>query len=149
TREVQHLLAESDSERADRLFEKGNGASAIWFLCRATLSGSASPNVAERLWFALTQRSWPLPLTEPAKLGSAITALTFAASGERFAVATKDGTVTIFSSADGKPVGPPLIHPRTVRAVRFSPDGTELLTACDDARARLWDVRHLPATLLG
>lgn len=149
TREVQNLLAESDSERADRLFDKGDAAAAIWFLCRAISSNSASPRVAERLWFSLTQRSWPVPLTDPVMLGSEVTAITFDASGERFAVATRDGSVAIFSSVDGKSAGPPLTHPKRVRALQFSPDATKLLTACDDAQARLWDVGHQPGSLLG
>jgi WD40 repeat protein len=149
TSEVKKLLAESDSERADRLFAEGDGASAIWYLCRAVSSGSPTARMKERLWFALAQRSWPLAVIDPVKLDAEVTAVTFDPSGERFAIATRDGAVSIFSSADGKAMGAPLPHPKTVRGIQFSPDGTKLLTACDDAQARLWDVSKSAAVLLG
>ncbi len=149
TREVKALLAESDSERAERLFAEDAGAGAVWHLCRAVSSDAPSPRMLERLWFSLKQRSWPIPLIEPAKHSAEVTALTFDPSGERFASATRDGTVSIFSSKDGKSIGAPLNQPKTVRGLRFSPDGMLLLTACDDAVARVWAVGKARVSLLG
>ncbi|MGL6073109.1 MAG: WD40 repeat domain-containing protein [Fimbriiglobus sp.] len=37
-------------------------------------------------------------------------------------------------------IGPSFNHPKTVNAVSFSPDGQQLLTACQDQKVRLWDV---------
>jgi WD40 repeat protein len=138
TWQVKRLLAESDVERAERLFREDDAASAVWYLSRAVASGAASTETIERLWFSIAQRSWPRLLIEPIPHESNLLANTFDPSGDRFATATRDGIVTIYSSADGQRLGEPLVHPRTVRGVLFSPDGKQLLTACDDSNARLW-----------
>ncbi len=39
------------------------------------------------------------------------------------------------------PVGQPLRHEARVAVVRFSPDGTRILTASDDGSAKVWDAR--------
>jgi WD40 repeat protein/serine/threonine protein kinase len=39
------------------------------------------------------------------------------------------------------PAGPTLKHPARVNRVEFRPDGQQLLTACHDGAARLWDAR--------
>ena len=44
----------------------------------------------------------------------------------------------LWSTATGRPVGPPMPHPARVNAVAFSPDGRTLLTSCLK-EARLWD----------
>ena len=149
TRAVKTLLAASDADRAERLFAENDGAGAVWYLCRAVASGALSPSASERLWFALTQRSWPLPVFEPVTRDAEVSAVSFDPSGKRFAVATRDGAVALFDSATGQPIGAPLPHPRTVRGLQFSPDGTRLLTACDDACARLWDVSKPTASTIG
>jgi WD40 repeat protein len=148
THEVKKLLAESDVDRSDSLFATGDAASALWYLCRAVSSGAPDARAEERLWFALAQRSWPLPVIDPVKAGGDVTGAVFDSAGSRFAIATKQGTVSIFSCVDGSPVGSPLLHPREVRGLLFSPDGSMLLTACDDAVARLWDVRKPAVSLL-
>ena len=48
--------------------------------------------------------------------------------------------------ASGKLLCPPLRHAGWVHALAFDPDGTRLLTVCEDGAARLWDVR--PGRLL-
>ncbi len=49
-----------------------------------------------------------------------------------------DKTAQLWEAATGKRVGPPLEHLDTVFAIAFSPDGKTLLTASDDATARVW-----------
>jgi hypothetical protein len=46
----------------------------------------------------------------------------------------------VWDVATGKPLGEPLQHKESVRAVSFSPDGTKLVTGSYDNTARLWDV---------
>ena len=99
TREVAKLLAESDAERAERLFAEDNGASAVWYLCRAAASGATAPRTVERLGFALTQRSWPLPVIAPIRYGADVQAVVFFPQGERFATAARDGTVAVLPRA--------------------------------------------------
>ena len=149
TQEVKKLLAESDVDRSDGLFASGDAAAALWYLCRAVATGAPDERAKERLWFALAQRSWPLPETDPIPVGGDVTAATFDASGNRFAVATKQGAVSLFNSEDGSLIGTPLPHPKEVRGLLFSPDGTKLLTAGFDAESRLWDVSKPAVKLLG
>jgi WD40 repeat protein len=35
-----------------------------------------------------------------------------------------------------------IVHPMRVTRVRFSPDGSWLLTACDDGQGRAWTARE-------
>ncbi|MDB6138899.1 MAG: hypothetical protein JWO94_1971 [Verrucomicrobiaceae bacterium] len=147
--EVRGLLAESDYDKAERLFTENDAPSALWYLSRAVATGTAPVQAADRLVFALTQRSWPLPVIPPVQLDAEVLAVTFDPSGKRFATATRSGKVTVWSTADGRQIGTALSHPKPVRGARFSPDGQYLLTACDDAIARIWDVRTEAYSLAG
>src|SRR5437879_4742191 len=58
-RQTQHLLVVSDSARAQELFERNDAAGALPFLARAVETDPEDRSVpAERLWFALNERSW-------------------------------------------------------------------------------------------
>src|SRR5438477_5023805 len=55
-----------DFNRAREMFDRNNAAAAILYLARATeLDRSKHSVAADRLWFALTQRAWPIPLSSP------------------------------------------------------------------------------------
>ena len=137
---AQTALAESDYEHSERLFEQDDGASAVWYLSRAVATGAASPGAGKRLWAALAQRSWPIPLSESAPAAGEILVSTFDPRGDRFAAATKTGQVLIYSSVDGRLLTETSVHRKAVRGVRFSPDGRRLLTGSDDSTAKLWDM---------
>ena len=64
----------------------------------------------------------------------------FSPAGDRIAAYSGDGTVRIWSSPEGKPLGEALRHPRRVSAIDFSEDGQRLATAAQDG-ARIWDAR--------
>ncbi len=49
------------------------------------------------------------------------------------------GPVQLLDPQTGAELAPPLLHPDWVASVRFSADGTRMLTACLDHTARLWD----------
>jgi WD40 repeat protein len=49
------------------------------------------------------------------------------------------GEARLWDVVTGKPLGEVLAHPAAVSAVAVSPDGSTLLTGCNDGMARLWD----------
>ncbi len=94
---------------------------------------------AARLWEAATGR----PLGEAVPHPAPVTAAAFSRDGDYFATGCEsfDRAAAIARRWDARtrqPAGPPL-HAGTVRAVAFRPDGSALLTAGDDQKARLWD----------
>lgn len=139
--QVQSLLAESDYERSERLFNEDDASTAIWYLSRSVASGSASEHAKDRLWFAMRQRSWPQKIAQGKLLDSDILAITSDATHERFAVSTHGGQVRVLSCSTGEIIAELPLHPRAVRGVQFSPDGKTLLTGCDDAVARMWSIK--------
>lgn len=72
--------------------------------------------------------------------GQAIVSASFDPAGERVAVATDDGRVSVwFLTSLDQPATLPHTPTRPLR-LRFSPDGTALLTWSEDFRLRLWDL---------
>ena len=51
-------------------------------------------------------------------------------------------TAQVWDARTGTPIGVPLKHPYPVRSAAFSPDGTRVVTACQDKdkTAQIWDV---------
>ena len=69
------------------------------------------------------------------------TAVATALKGTLFAVASEDNMVRIMDSKTMKTVFQLKGHPRTPKAVGFSPNGRYLLTGDESARIWLWDVK--------
>lgn len=64
----------------------------------------------------------------------------FSPSGEFLATASRDKTVQVRTTRDGKLMGSPLVHPTEVATITFARDEKLLLTGCNEI-ARLWDWR--------
>ncbi len=138
---TQHVLSLSDLSKAQELIASGEAPSALAFLARAVGNYPKGSGVAsDRLWFALTQRAWPLPLSAPMRHKAAIIAATFSPDEQRVLTASRDFSAQLWDAATGRAVGEPIKHPAVVRCAAFSPDGKQVVTGCDDAKVRLWSI---------
>ena len=64
----------------------------------------------------------------------------FSPDSRMIASASGDGTLWLWDSGTGTPIGQPLTgHTGSVMGVAFSPDGTTIASAGDDRTVRLWD----------
>jgi hypothetical protein len=111
-----------------------------------------------RLWAVGTGR----PLSEPLPLSGRVRTAGLSAQGRRWlgwlrharltpfraAAFSNDGRtlltatageVRLWSTADRRPLGPPLPHPGVIMTAAFSRDGTAVVTCGADGTARLWD----------
>jgi WD40 repeat protein/tetratricopeptide (TPR) repeat protein len=79
-------------------------------------------------------------VTPPLRSGSGITTVVFSPDAKLIATGDEEGSVLVFSTADGKPVwSNPGRHASQVIAVAFSPDGSTVATGSDDTSVGLWD----------
>lgn len=139
-RQTQRLLVASDMARADELFAKEDAASALCFLARATEQDPDEHSAAaERLWFALTQRSWPLPVSAPMEHADSVLSASFSPDGRKIVTASRDSTARIWDGNSGIPVGAVMNHPRLVRRALFTLDGQAIFTIGFDGIGRLWN----------
>jgi WD40 repeat protein len=138
--DTERLLVVSDGNRAEEFFAKGETASALVFLARAVEQDPDKHSaVADRLWFAVTERSWPLPISAPMRHDDRVLSASFDRDGHRIVTASQDCTARTWDARSGAALTAALRHPRLVRQALFTPDGSHVLTICFDGIARLWD----------
>jgi WD40 repeat protein len=139
--QTQRLLVATDSARAQELFDRGDAATGLAFLARAAEQDPDERSVAaERLWFALTQRSWPMPLGAPMRHTDAISSACFSPDAARVLTAGRDATAHLWRMSSGEAAGNSLVHPRPIRRALFSPDGRRVITVCLDGTARIFNL---------
>lgn len=139
-RETQLLFVASETGRADDFFAKDDAASALGFLARAAEQEPDDYSPAlDRIWFALTQRAWPLPISKTMRHQDAILSACFSPDGAKVVTASRDNTARIWDARSGMAIGAALSHRRLVRRALFTSDGAKILTIGFDAIARLWD----------
>jgi hypothetical protein len=63
----------------------------------------------------------------------------FSPDGKTILTGSSDHSARLWETANGQPIGEPLLHGDRIRSVAFSPDGRTVLTASFDQTARLWD----------
>jgi WD40 repeat protein len=139
-RQTQRLLVASDSVRAQELFDRGDAATAVAFLARAVESDPDPHSVAaERLWFALTERAWPVPIGIPMIHRDGLTSVCFSPDGKTILTASRDTTARLWDALSGKPIGQPLTHQRQLRRALFLSGTPYVLTVCTDGLVRVGD----------
>lgn len=74
------------------------------------------------------------------ELGSSVTCVAVSAAGNVTACATSDGIVLLLHTSVRPPVFAEFDHPDVVHSVCFSPNGRVVVTGCQDAAIRIWDV---------
>jgi WD40 repeat protein len=65
----------------------------------------------------------------------------FSPDGQRAATASNAGQIQVWDVESGLPCGPPIYHRMYASAVRFNPQGTQLVSTSFDQFARIHDVR--------
>jgi WD40 repeat protein len=142
-RAARQALARSDVSRAEEFFGNGDPSAAIAFLARAAEGDSESTFATDRLWFALSQRSWPVAESLPGQAPTpGISAIAFSPNGKCIVVGSADGSVRVWDAEtatflDRVPSG----HKKIVLCCVVSPDGTRFITGSRDATARIWDAK--------
>jgi WD40 repeat protein len=142
-REARQALSRSDVSRAEEFFGNGDSSAAIAFLARAAEEDPESTFAIDRLWFALSQRSWPIAESFSGQvLTSDISTIAFSPDGKRIVVGSTNGSVRVWDTEaamflDSVPSG----HKKVVLCCIFSPDGTRFITGSRDATARIWDTK--------
>jgi WD40 repeat protein len=138
--ETQRVLALSDLARAEELLDQNESDSALAYLARAAQSSTAvAKPAAERLWFALTERTWPLAISNVMRHRDTILSATMSADGKLIATGSKDLTACVWDAETGKLIAATPKLPKPVRVVCFKPhDNAALLTGCVDGTLTLW-----------
>jgi WD40 repeat protein len=137
-RQTQGLLVASDTNRAEELFSKGDSSGALVFLARAVQQDPETNSAAaDRLWFALTERSWPLPLSVRMRHPGKILSAYFSPDGGKVVTASQD-TARVWDTTSGDELCE-LNHPRLIRQAIFTSGGRDIITICSDGIARLWN----------
>ncbi len=121
---AEETLGHLQIERADAFFESGDTATGLAWLAQVLRNHPSNTLAAQRLVSALTYRNFPLPLAEFA--GTCCAA--WSPEGQRFAIGSTNGVTRVWTAAGDRALTPPLRHDGCVNEVRFSPDGTLLLT---------------------
>jgi Flp pilus assembly protein TadD len=97
---------------------------------------TAHPNESVQQWDPATgQRAGAL-----LEVSQLVARLCYGPNGQVLAVACKDHSVRLWDASGCLPLGPPLLHEAEVLDLRFTPDGTSLVTLTATGRTRAWPV---------
>ncbi len=136
---VEEMLNRMQIERAEELFNTDYSAEALAHLTHVLRRNSNHLVAATRLMSALTQRSFALPLTQPLKHKSEVSAARFSPDG-LWVVTVSANSARVWDARTGQSLTEPLTHDDLVNSARFSPDGQRIVTASRDQTARVWAV---------
>jgi WD40 repeat protein len=135
-RDAEWNLSMADLAQAVGLSAAGSDDRGLAYLARALRIDPDNAAARGRAFNALLHLTWPIPEADM-KHDRPVLWAQFDASGKRIATVSDDHTARVWS-ADGTPIGGPLLHDGRVFLARFNRDGL-LLTVAEDGFARLWD----------
>lgn len=152
---VRQLRFNADGTRIAAVSTLGDSAR-VWEVRTGTpVSGhwrdvkmiALSPNGATAITAArnlarIRRLSTGATIGQPMRHRMSVTAVDYAATGDRVLTASKDSTVQIWDARTGAPVGPPLRHRAAVTTAAFSRDGRRVATGSADGTARTWNARN-------
>jgi len=136
--QVRDSRARLAVERASTCFHRARDGEGMLWLARALELGPTDRDRGIRASLSAWHRRDRMLERTIANAGAA-GPIRFSPDGKRLATAADDGTVRIWDVARATPLGPPLPHPRAVRAMEFTPDGRLLVTGCEGGVVRRWD----------
>ncbi len=140
-RNTLHLM---QIQRAEELFVADDTARALAHLARVLRQDPSNGLAASRIFFALNQRSFALPLTEFLKHDQQVVSAQYSPDSQRVVTASRDRTARIWDARTGEALAGPLRFGDAARIglaateAKFSPDGRQVLTL-GGLGARLWD----------
>ncbi|PYK96802.1 MAG: hypothetical protein DME19_18505 [Verrucomicrobia bacterium] len=153
TRQVQHLVQAETRQRiraeeallklqiqkADELLRTDDSSAGMACLARLLRNDPSNRLAAQRLFSALSQRAFALPVVGPLQHDKEILYARFSPNGKSVLTASADDTARIWDSDTGRLLVPPLRHEQDVWYAEFSRDGQSVVTASFDGTARVWD----------
>jgi WD40 repeat protein/serine/threonine protein kinase len=135
---AKQLLNETRLRRAENLFDADDTSAALAHLARVLRDDPTDTRAATRIYSALTQRSFPLPLFTPFAKNGFLTWAQWNYDSTRIATTDARGVVDLWDSEIGRHVLRFVAHAGAISSIRFSPDGARLITASEDGTARVW-----------
>jgi WD40 repeat protein len=140
-REARRALSLSNVSLAEEFLGKGDSPPAVAYLANAVTQDPDSSSAGDRLWFALSQRSWPLAASTPGLVQSDISAIAFSPDGRRIVAGLPNGAVKVWDTANAKflDAPPSVVHNRRIICCAFSPDGARFITGSVGATTRVWN----------
>lgn len=135
-RQLRAVLSQMESRQAEDMFSDGRSPMGLALLAHLLRSDPHNEAAAQRLVYALSQRSFALPVDE-----ESVQVHFPRPSGDYRLEKSESGTeVLVYRHADNELIAT-LKHDGQVQSEQLSPDGLMVVTACFDDTVRLWETR--------
>lgn len=134
-RQLREMLGQMELHQAEELFSGGQPAVGLAYLAHLLRSDPTNVVAVHRILYALSQRSFALPLA----LERGATFSPTPPAEYRLEVSETSGNEALVTRRSDGQVTARLRHEGLVRSARFSPDGLMIVTAGLDDTARVWE----------
>ena len=125
------------SDAQTRIGASGDDVAGMQMLLAALAIPAEDQNKQSPLFTALRQQRYLLKVIDTT---APVYSAAVSPDGTRIASGSDTGTIRLWDTASGQPVGPPLRgHDHQVMSLAFNNDGTRLLSGGMDSTVRLWD----------